>query len=83
MRSLFVASSAFLVVAVPASADRAVTNEESAKLLPAIAAAGCSGGKIEFDDGKYKVDDAKCSDGQTYDLAFDAGFKLIKKELED
>ena len=64
-------------------ADRAVTEEERAKLLSAIAAEGCSGGKTEFDDGKYEVDDAKCSDGRTYDLKFDAGFRLIKKELED
>lgn len=38
---------------------------------------------MEFDDGKFEVDDAKCSDGKTYDLDFDASFKLIKKELED
>jgi hypothetical protein len=38
---------------------------------------------MEFDDGKYEVDDAECGDGQTYELKFDAGFQLIKKELED
>jgi hypothetical protein len=60
-----------------------VTDEERAKLALAIAAAGCSGGKLEFNDGKYEVDDAICGDGQTYDLKFDADFRLIKKELED
>jgi hypothetical protein len=60
-----------------------VTDEERAKLAAAIAAAGCSGGKLKFDDGKYEVDQAICGDGQTYDLKFDADFLLIEKELED
>jgi hypothetical protein len=81
--SLFVSGALLLLVMVPARADRPVTDEERAKLLPAIAAAGCSGGKLEFDDGKFEVDDATCKDGKTYDLKFDAGFRLIKKELED
>ena len=84
MRNLLLASVALLLaVMVPARADRPATDEEQSKLAPAIAAAGCSGGKLEFDDGKYEVDDAKCSDGQTYDLKFDADFRLIKKERED
>jgi hypothetical protein len=84
MRGLLLVSGAFLLlVAAPARAGRPVTDDERAKLLPAIAAEGCSGGKLEFDDGKYEVDDATCSDGQTYELKFDAGFRLIKKELED
>jgi Peptidase propeptide and YPEB domain len=64
-------------------ADRAVTEEERAKLLSAIATAGCTGGKLEFDDGQYEVDDARCSDGRRYDLKFDRDFRLIRKELED
>jgi hypothetical protein len=84
MRSLLLASGALLLAAMAsARADRPVTDEKRAKLAPAIAALGCSGGKIEFDDGKYEVDDAVCSDGQTYDLKFDADFRLIKKELEE
>jgi Peptidase propeptide and YPEB domain len=81
--SLLVSGALLLALVVPARADRPVTDEERAKLAPAIAAAGCSGGKLEFDDGKYEVDDAVCGDGQTYDLKFDASFRLIKKELED
>jgi Peptidase propeptide and YPEB domain len=72
-----------MLVAASAYADRPVTEDERTKLLSAMAAAGCSGGKMEFDDGKYEVDKAKCSDGRTYDLKFDAEFKLVKKELED
>jgi hypothetical protein len=83
MRNLLLASGALLLVMVPAWASRPVTDEERAKLAPAIAAAGCSGGKLEFDEGKFEVDDATCIDGQTYDLEFDANFRLIKKELEE
>lgn len=38
---------------------------------------------MEVDDGKFEVDDAKCSDGRTYDLDFDASFKLLEKDRED
>jgi Peptidase propeptide and YPEB domain len=83
MRTLLLPLAALLMlVAAPAGADRPVTEEERAKLLTAIAAAGCSGGKMEFDDGKYEVDNAQCSDGRTYDLKFDLAFQLIRKELE-
>jgi hypothetical protein len=52
MRNLLLALGALLLaVVVPARADRPVTDEERAKLAAAIAAAGCSGGKLEFDDG--------------------------------
>jgi len=66
-----------------ALADRPLTDAERTKLTAAIQASGCSGGKMEFDDGKFEVDDAKCSDGKTYDLKFGSAFKLIKKELEN
>ncbi|WGJ13138.1 PepSY domain-containing protein [Methylocapsa sp. D3K7] len=84
MRSLLLASGAFLMLVVTSAwAGRPVTDEEGVKLSEEVAAAGCSGGKMEFDDGKYEVEDAECSDGQSYELKFDAGFQLIKKELED
>jgi hypothetical protein len=67
----------------PAWAGRPVTADERAKLSPAIAAEGCSGGKLEFDDGKYEVDDAMCNDGQTYELKFDAGFRLVTASSSD
>jgi hypothetical protein len=63
--------------------DRPVTAEEGTQLVAALQAQGCTGGKMEFDDGKFEVDNAKCSDGKTYDLDFDASFKLLKKDLED
>ncbi len=67
----------------PALAGRAVTDNERAKLVSAISAQGCSGGKMEFDDGKYEVDNARCNDGKTYDLDFNQSFQLLKKKLEN
>lgn len=65
------------------AADRPVTPEERIRLVAALQEQGCIGGKMEFDDGKFEVDDSKCSDGRTYDLDFDTSFKLLKKDLED
>ena len=61
---------------------RAVTDDERAKLVSAVSAQGCSGGKMGFDDGKYEVDDVRCNDGKIYDLDFDRSFELLKKKLE-
>jgi hypothetical protein len=52
------------------------------QLVSAVSAQGCSGGKMEFDDGKYEVDDVRCNDGKTYDLDFNRSFELLKKKLE-
>jgi hypothetical protein len=77
-----------VLASVPAwAADRPVTDQERPKLEEAVKAAGCSGGKMEFDDdksathptGKFEVDDAMC-DGKKFDLAFDATFKLLTKK---
>jgi hypothetical protein len=83
MRNVLLVSGAVLILSVAAArADRPVTDEERAKLLPAIAAAGCTGGTIESDDGGYEVENATC-DGQIYDLEFDNEFRLTKKKLDD
>lgn len=66
-----------------ALADRPVTDQERSQLEAAIKAAGCTGGSMEFDDGKFEVDDARCADGREYDLDFDASFRLIKKDQDD
>jgi hypothetical protein len=60
-----------------------VTDDERAKLVAAVTAQGCSGGEMEFDDGHYEIDDAKCNDGREYELKFDSAFKLISKKLDD
>jgi Peptidase propeptide and YPEB domain len=71
-----------VLMAAPAAAGRPLTEEETLRLTAAMAEEGCSGGEMAFDDGKYEVDNAVCSDGRAYDLAFDARFRLIKKERE-
>jgi FlaG/FlaF family flagellin (archaellin) len=71
-----------LMAAVPARADRPVTNDERAKLVDAVSAEGCSGGEMEFDETKFEVE-AQCNDGRTYDLEFDASYRLITKKLEE
>jgi hypothetical protein len=68
-----------LVAAVPARADRPVAGDERAKLTDAVAAEGCSGGRMEFDVTKYEVEAAQCNDGRTYDLDFDLSYRLISK----
>ncbi len=86
-------SAALVVVtclATPALAkDRAVTDQEMARLEAAVKSAGCTGGEMEFDDdrspphpsGKFEVDDAMCGN-QKHDLVFDHDFKLISKEAD-
>jgi hypothetical protein len=79
----FLGAIALLAATQARADDRPVTQEERAQLIAALQAQGCTGGKMEFDDGKFEVDDAKCSDGRAYDLDFDTSFKLLKKDLED
>jgi hypothetical protein len=70
--------------------DRPVTAEERPRLEAALKEAGCSGGKMEFDDdkgtahpnGKFEVDDSTCQEGKKYDLTFDPAFKLLTKKAD-
>lgn len=82
---MLVASLLLVVLAGAARADRPVTEAERARLLSAIAAQGCSGGKMEWDDDdrEFEVDNASCNDGKTYDLKFNADYTLKSKKLDD
>jgi hypothetical protein len=84
MRSLLFFSIG-IATTVAFAGERQVTEDERAKLLTAIAAQSCSGGKMEFDtdDNHFEVDEVKCNDGREYDLKFDTSFKLIEKKLDD
>ena len=79
------ASAALLMFAWEAALadDRALNADERTKLTAAVAAEGCAGGELEFDYGRYEVNDAQCGDGRRYDLNFDRAFKLISKEVDD
>jgi hypothetical protein len=82
MRTIFIVAIAGLM-AVPALAGRAVTEAERAELIKAVAAAGCSGSKMEWDSPHFEVDDVRCADGKIYDLKFDQAYKLVGKKIED
>ena len=69
-----------LATALPARADRPVAEDARAKLSDAIAAEGCTGGRMEFDSAKYEVEGAQCNDGRTYELGFDLSYRLIYKK---
>jgi hypothetical protein len=49
------------VMTVPARADRPVTEAERSSLVPAVAAQGCTGGKMQCDDDdrEFEVDDVQ------------------------
>ena len=93
MRSIFTVPAMLLVaagLAFPAVAkDRPVTDQERTKLEEAVKAAGCTGGKMEFDDdkatahpaGKFEVDDAMCGNLK-HDLVFDPDFKMLSKKAD-
>lgn len=83
MRRLLSAMAFAALATTAAWADRPVTDGERAKLVAALQAEGCTGGEMEFDDGKFEVDDARCADGKKYDFDFDSGFKMTKKDLDD
>jgi hypothetical protein len=63
--------------------DDALNADKRTKLTAAVATEGCSGGEMEFDNGRYEVDEVQCGDGRRYDLDFDRAFKLISKEVND
>jgi hypothetical protein len=80
MKFLLLATAAILTLAAPAFADTPLTDEETTKATAAAAAWGCEGGKWEKETeatGVYELDDAKCKDGNNYDLKFDKNFKLL------
>ena len=64
---------------------RAPTAEEKTSVENALKGHGFSTwGKVEFDDGKWEIDNAKHSDGKLYDVDLSKGeLAVLKKELED
>ena len=85
MRTLLVTIGLLAIVTIPAKAERPVTEAERARLVTAVTAQGCSGGKMEWDerDSEFEVDDVRCTDGRKYDLKFNADYTLKSKKLDD
>ena len=85
MRLLLISVALLAIVTMPAKADRPVTDAERAKLIVAVVAQGCTGGKMEWDedDRGFEVEDAVCNDGRKYELKFDADFAFRGKKADD
>lgn len=77
------ASSAF-IAGVAFADGRPPTAEETSAISAALTKAGFSKwGKIEFDDGKWEVDDAIGTDGKKYEVDLSASdLSVIKKEID-
>jgi hypothetical protein len=84
MRTFLISVALLAIVAIPAKADRPVTDAEHARLADALTAQGCTGGKMEWDDDdrEFEVEDAIC-DGRKYELKFDAEFLFKSKKTDD
>lgn len=85
MRTLLAACLTVAIASPALANDRPVTDAERTMLVPAVAAQGCSGGKMEWDedDRHFEVDDVRCNDGLKYDLKFSASYQLISKKRDD
>jgi hypothetical protein len=85
MRILLISVALLAIVTMPAKADRPVTDAEPAKLIVAVVAQGCTGGKMEWDedDRGFEVEDAVCNDGRKYELKFAAEFLFRSKKADD
>lgn len=64
---------------------RSPTAEETSAVSAALTQAGFTKwGKVEFDDGKWEIDDAIGADGKQYDVDLSAkDLSVIKKELDN
>lgn len=74
------------LAAAPVRADeRPVTAEELRQIEASLRQAGFTRwGEIEFDDGRFEVDDAIAADGAKYDLELSSvDFSIIKRDRDD
>jgi hypothetical protein len=79
-QTVFAALAATMALSTPALADAKLSEDEAKSAAAAATAWGCEGGEWEKETegtGVYELDDAKCKDGNKYDLKFDKDFKLI------
>jgi len=68
-----------ILVASPAFAWRDATADERASIEKALAAQGCSGGVMNFDDDKnrFEVHDARC-DGRNMEIYLNSSFQITR-----
>jgi hypothetical protein len=79
----FVAATS-LVASVALADGRPPTAEETSAISTALTQAGFTKwGKVEFDDGKWEVDNAIGADGKQYDVDLSAkDLSVIKKDVD-
>ena len=82
--SAILASTA-LFAGVAFADGRPPTTEETTAVTAALTKAGFTKwGKVEFDDGKWEVDNAVGADGKTYDVDLSAtDMSVIKQEIDN
>jgi len=64
-------------------ADGPPSDSERTAIIEAMAKVGCSGGRIERDDGGFDVDDATCNGTPNFDLRLNASFEVVSKHRDD
>lgn len=74
-----------LATAPAVLADRAPTPEERAAIEEVLRAEGfVTWEEIEFDDGRWEVDDARTEDGTEYDLKLAPdGLAIVERDRDD
>jgi len=80
-----VLATSFALTGVALADGRAPTAEETTAVGAALNKAGFTAwGKVEFDDGKWEIDNAVGADGKTYDVDLSANdLSIIKKEIDN
>lgn len=73
------------LTSVRAGDDRPVTPEEMRQIEATLRREGFTRwGKVEFDDGRFEVDDAIAANGQKYDLKLSSvDFAILSRKLDD
>ncbi len=74
-----------LAPALALADDRPVTPEERRQIENSLREAGFTRwGEIEFDDGRFEVDDAVAADGRKYDLELSgADYSIVSRDRDD
>jgi hypothetical protein len=79
MRKIAITALAIAFCGTAAWADEKPSDAEAKSIQATLKAWGCSGGEMEKEveaNSVYEVDDAKCADGNQYDIKLDKNFKV-------
>ncbi len=79
MKRLALTTAVLLLASSGAMADDKPSADEAAKIAATAKAWGCEGGQAEKEGegtGVFELNDAKCADGNNYDIKLDKTFKV-------